>query len=148
VQAVILPEPLKNPTKFRISIMTKGKRYDAPGLNAFVLLINFFNGERPRDSSELGKMLNLRFTVTDNFERSSLEFTAPKNACSLMLNFSLYGVGEWFIDDITLDEAALDEGATVRIAPLYFFDNIYHLAEGQVGTSTEESFIALSCKLC
>jgi len=134
VQTVILLEPLKNPTKFRISIMTKGKRYDAPGLNAFVLLINFFSGERARDSSPLGKMLNLRFTVTDNFERSSLEFTAPKNTRSLMLNFSLYGVGEWFIDDITLDEAALDEGATVRIAPLYFFDNIYHLAEGQVGT--------------
>ena len=81
--------------KYKLTFWVKGKMEKVPGYNALRLFIT---------CTKTSQLLDHQFKLTDNWVQFQKEITVPAQGASLQIRFSLYGVGEFQIDDVTLEK--------------------------------------------
>lgn len=83
------------PGKYKLTFWVKGKMEKVPGYNALRLFIT---------CTKTSQLLDHQFKLTDNWVQFQKEITVPAQGASLQIRFALYGVGEFQIDDVTLEK--------------------------------------------
>ena len=86
------------PGKYLLTVWMKGKNGPAKGYNAVRCFINL---------QDVGKKavnpgVDRQFALTPDWVQQKIDFTVPEKGASLTLRFSLYGVGELFLDDVVV----------------------------------------------
>lgn len=84
------------PGKYLLSFWLKGKNGPAEGYNAVRCFLQFQNVSK----KSVPPGIDRQFILTSEWVQQKVEFSVPENGISFTLRFSLYGVGEMFLDNV------------------------------------------------
>ena len=85
-----------NPGEYLLSFWLKGRNGPAEGYNAVRCFLQFKNVS----GKPVLPGIDRQFILTSEWVQQKIEFRIPENGISFTLRFSLYGVGEMFLDDV------------------------------------------------
>ncbi|MCF6176451.1 MAG: hypothetical protein L3J71_11880 [Victivallaceae bacterium] len=93
-------------TKYQLSFMLRGKTAKIPGLNRFVVVVNFKgSSDKVYKCKSTGKAIIKHLKMTDSWKQEKVSIAIPPKTSFVSLYLKLYGCGEAMIDDVKLQAA-------------------------------------------
>ena len=132
-QSIGLPDS-DTPVKYTLLFKVKGRTGKAAGINNFEVFV-FFYDKLPgvAGSKATRRTLERVIPLPADYELRSLSFMAPPHTRKLQFNFTLYGQGRVFLDDVRLVKTPVPEAANIYVSPWSYLDNTYCIGEKQPG---------------
>ena len=119
------------PVEYLFKMKVKGN-YGSLSISRTVLLLCNFKDGSGKKAKNTGKSLLRRFSVVQGkWQDVSTKVTIPPGTRVCEITVSLYGVGKFMFDDISFAKAKEEKTAKVKIYPMYLFDNMAYLGQGQ-----------------
>ena len=119
------------PESYWFRMKAKGNFCNVRG-NRLVMLICSFKNGTGKEAVSTGKSLHHRFGIAQgSWQDLSVKVTVPPGTKICTVRICLYGLGKFAFDDIRFEKAKETKSASVKIYPMYLFDNTAYLGTGQ-----------------
>ena len=123
--------PGQKPELYHFSVKVKGAWADIRNNKGLIFFCRFYNSSGKKITSS-GLRLMQRFTmVPDKWQTFNCQVTVPPGTDLCSISVALYGIGKLHLDDLRFQKI-IETDASVKLYPMYRFDNTVWLAAGQV----------------
>ena len=119
------------PVLYHFSAKVKGYWAEVKNAKSLIFICRFYDGTDKKAKSTGTRLLH-RLTVNpDKWQTFNCQFPVPAGTKSCSLSLAFYGAGKLCIDDVSFKEVT-DKDASVKLFPMYRFDNTAWLGAGQI----------------